>query len=171
MFKLLKKSQIWYIDLSVALSIFLIMLVFSFKFLSETYIFEKDNNMISEADRLSAKLMTPGIPENWTNEDVISIGLTRENKLDTSKINYLINLSKESYPNVKAILSIKSDFIIFFENRTGDMINFSDSGYIGMPGKTQYNIEAEEKVFIERYLAYTYNNISEILSMKVVLWD
>lgn len=172
MYKLLKpKAQLWYMDLVIALSMFLIVIVFSFKYLNESYIFENDKNIISEADKLTSKLLTVGIPENWTNEYVLSIGLTTENTLNTTKLEYLNNLSTDKYPNVKAMFGLSSDFIIFFMNRTGEMVNFSDSGYIGMPGKTQYNINAGERIDVQRYITYKHDGIAEILNLKVILWD
>lgn len=169
--KLLNKTQLWYFDLVIALSMFLIMLVFSFRYLTGTYIFENNRDIVTEADRLSSKLMSQGIPLNWTNEYVLSIGITTDNVLNITKTEYLDNLSIENYPRVKSMFGLTSDFIIFFTNRTGDMINFSSSGYIGMPGKTQDNIEGDERIDIERYLTYKHDSISEITSMKVILWD
>ena len=87
------------------------------EYLTDTYIFETNSNIISAVDRVSSKIMSPGIPENWTNEYVVSVGLTTENCLNTTKIEYLENLTIENYPNVKAMFGIKSDFLIFFKNR------------------------------------------------------
>ena len=171
MSKLLKKSQIWYIDLILAITIFTIMLIFSFKYLAETYIFEENQNILSEGDKLSEKLMTPGIPENWTNNYVISVGITTKNKLNLSKLYYFDNITIDDYPSVKALFGLRSDFIVFFENRTGQVLNFTNTKYIGMPEKNQTNIEAEERIDVERYLTYNHNNISEIVLMKVVLWN
>ncbi len=171
MSKLLKKkSQIWYFDFVIALSMFLVVLVFSFKYINETYIFDDKSPYIAEADRVAGRLMSEGVPKDWTNESVTSIGLTSENSLNTTKLSYFINMTNADYPKTKLLFGLRNDFLIYFENRTGQTVNFSDQQYVGMPGKTPFNLDEEERVDITRYLVYKQDDAAEILAMQVIVW-
>jgi hypothetical protein len=174
MSKLLKKkSQIWYFDFVIALSMFTLFMIFSFKYITDTtIIYEKDSNvMIEEADRLSESLLSEGIPKNWTVDYVVLPGLISDFELNLTKLENLANLTTEDYENVKEIYSLKSDFIIYFQNKT-DVVTLTSSD-IGKPGHDLAAVEAldtEEIIRVTRYLTYKHDGFAEILAMDVVLW-
>ena len=167
----LLKAQIWYYDFLLALSMFLLILVFSFKYINDTYIFEAGESTIPDADKLAGKLMSYGVPNNWTKNEVISIGILTNGVLNSTKLNNFNNLTIEDYASVKQLMGIKSDFLIYFENQSNQRVNFSDSGYIGMAGATPSTLDGRERINIERYVVYKEANTAKILTMKVVVWQ
>jgi len=174
MSKLLKtKSQIWYMDFIIALSMFTLFMIFSFKYITDTTIIQgkETHFMLDEADSLSEALMTEGIPSNWTVDYVITPGIISNNQLNLTKLENLANLTNEDYDNVRNIFSMTSDFIIYFQNKT-DIVSLSSSD-VGNPGFDITAVEAadpEEIVHITRYVTYKHDDIAEILAMEVVLW-
>ena len=163
-------------DFIFGVTIFLLILILSMKFLSENSTGYEENNddFFEEINKFSQSLMGTGIPVNWTEEHVTSIGLINEdNSINISKIGYFGNLSKEDYTNVRDITNIKSEFLVYFENKTGNLLNFSGFTYIGPSDTTLQNVSDsgyENVASIARYVIYRHDGIAEIISMKVVIW-
>ena len=174
MSKLLKKkSQIWYLDFVIALSLFTLFMIFSFKYITDTTIIqEKETHvMLDEADTLSEALMSEGVPINWTVDYVNIPGIITSNQLNLTKLDNLGNLTIDDYDNVRNILSIESEFIVYFQNKT-DVVSLSPFD-VGKPGFDLAAVQAanpEEIVHITRYVTYKHDNIAEIIAMEVVLW-
>ncbi len=76
--------------------------------------------------------MLTGYPEDWTKEDVMMIGIMYDrNKVNTTKLLLLYNLTTEDYDSVRSKLNIKSDFCILFRNLSGGIRDISNITLIG----------------------------------------
>ena len=114
-----KKTQIWYFDFIMGVTIFTLILIVAFRFVtSNLYIPGKETNTIlSEANVLSDSLLTPGVPANWTQDLVEIPGIVDENNaLNITKLGYLVNLTNNNSNHVKNLFDITSDFLIYFED-------------------------------------------------------
>jgi hypothetical protein len=166
-----KKSQIWTIDMIAGLTIFLLALVVYFIFSSNVTDTQKHalNNIYNDAATVSSILMTKGTPTDWNNLTVQEIGITNGNyRLNESKFH---NLSAIEYGKTKLLFKTKYDYLVFFENRTSEVLNISGVIYIGETGLTKDNIKEikspENLISIKRYLIYN----SDIVTMVVYLWQ
>ncbi|MBN2368322.1 hypothetical protein JXC34_04845 [Candidatus Woesearchaeota archaeon] len=173
----IKKSQIWYMDFILGLTLFLLIIVIAFRFVTTSHIYtgKETSLVLAESDKLSGILMSTGIPATWTPQDVVIFGLMQENNvLNTTKLEYFQNMSLDDYEDMKLKLSLNSDFILYFQNRTGGNINITNTTYIGCPGYTPETIEAalpEDLITVTRYVVYKYNGTAEIVALKVVVWQ
>ncbi|MBN1502429.1 hypothetical protein JW930_02715 [Candidatus Woesearchaeota archaeon] len=170
------KSQIWYTDFIMATTMFLLVLVLSFHYITTNYIItaKETNQVVVEADKLSASLVSPGIPANWTNESVVSIGIAADSVLNITKLSYLWNMTSTHYETTKYTLGIKSDFLIYFQDRNGSVIDLVGAEFIGKPGFAPSTVQGnapENIITITRYLTYKHDNVSDIVGMKVILWQ
>ena len=170
-----KNSQLWYTDFIIALSIFLLVMVLAFKYIANNSLFMGESPIASEAARFSDSLMTEGIPANWTIEQVTNIGiLDSESSINLTKLEQVNNMSKGNYSTIKSKFAMSSDFVIYFENRDGLIINLTDQKFIGMPGMNTTNVdslEPDELTTVVRYVVYRHDNIAEIVALKILLWD
>jgi len=162
-------------DFIIALTLFLLIVFLSFKYMMQDYAFSarNKNEVLLEADRISNSLITEGMPVNWTEEKVYRLGLTTNGAINQSKVEMFRNLTFDDYANVKTLLNVKSDFLIYFENKNGNMINFTEEGYIGKSGHNTISAEliSEEVVKLSRFITYRHDNIAEIIMMNIFVWE
>lgn len=171
------KSQIFYLDFLLGLSIFLIIFLIAINLTLK----EKNNDSIilREAEKLSNYLLSEGIPKNWSNEtlyneEVIFLGILSNESLDINKLNNFILLCDQNYSYVKNSFSLKSDFYLFFEDTNSNIINLSsfDSSFnFSSNYLCKYKEDKENFITFIRYVIYRHDNIAEILKMNVVVYD
>jgi hypothetical protein len=172
-----KKSQIWFMDLIIGITLFTLILVVAFKFLSSKYIEpDKEKNLVLlDGQKMSDSLMSTGIPQNWSEEHVVVIGITsNENVLNLTKLDMLKNMSLSDYSRLKYLLGVRSDFILYFLDIEDNIINITNTTYIGKEGIEANDLidkKVEDMVTIDRYLVYKHNETAEIVEMKVILWQ
>jgi hypothetical protein len=169
-----KASQIWILDLIVGVTIFILIMVVYFIFVNN--ISSSKDSKIADIQNeiliISETLMSAGSPENWTSAQLNDAGITNGNYLlNESKLS---NLSNINYQSQKQLLKTKYDYLVFFENRTSDLMTINGIQYIG---KWQVNnvldrdnIKELEKpktvVSLRRLLVYK----SDIISMVIYSW-
>ncbi|MFH2020348.1 MAG: hypothetical protein ABIJ34_02975 [archaeon] len=171
--KLLKKSQLWYFDFILGVTLFSMILVISMLYLKDSRILQGDekSDILAEIDRFSESLMSEGVPVNWSNEDVIVPGILSESALDTDKAMKLSNMTTEDYLQVKLIYGVNYDFLVYFTSPNESIINIS---VIGKPGYNLTLIQSEdpdELVQINRYATYRHDGVAGIALVKVVMWN
>ena len=171
-----KKAQVWYFDLTIALSIFLVTFVFAINFINSSYFndAQSSNRVIDEAQKLSNNLLHTGIPEDWSNENVVSLGITTNNRLDLNKLERLKNLTEDDYAFAQILFGINSDFLVYFENKEGLLLNLTEDSYVGKAGYTPQTAIDDlpaEFVQVSRYMVYESNSTAQIISLNVVCWD
>jgi hypothetical protein len=172
-----RKAQIWYMDLIIAIGIFLIILIIAFRFLTSDYVTEekRGSETFFEAEKLSEYLLSPGIPEDWNETNAVIYGITSGgNILNLSKLEMLKNISGNDYENAKFRFGINSDFLIYFVDKEGNFINLTNQTFIGKNGFTNDSFVAytpSHIATIERFLAYRHDGIAEIIGMRVIGWQ
>jgi len=125
-----KKSQIWYFDFIMGVTMFTLILIVAFRFVTtDLYIPGKETSVIlTEARRVSETLLTPGIPGNWSEDTVFIPGIIDEgNVLNLTKLEKLINMTNKSSNKVKQLFGIKSDFLVYFEDKEGNILGGFDN--------------------------------------------
>ncbi len=163
------KGQIWYLDIMFALSIFTVALVFFFKadinFLDKAVDTLEDMDL--EAGLLSDSLMSPGYPAGWDTGNVIEIGLTKKNRINETKLDYLGMIE---YNLTKTKFRTKYDYYIVFEDIGGiEWINSTNEG-IGKPGINSTNLldsDPDHLIKIVRFVIFK----SDAKRMVVYLWQ
>jgi len=172
-----KKTQIWYLDFIIGISIFTLMLIMAFRYTSLKL---SDNEaeqgrVWSDAQRLAESLLSEGVPKNWTAEEVISIGILSETSVvDTIKVERLKNFTLENYDRTRFVLGLRSDYIIYFENINDEILNITNQSYIGKPGFTVQDVfdsKPTDELFYTRYLVFRHDSIAEIIAMRVLVWQ
>jgi hypothetical protein len=172
----MKKTQLWYLDFIFAVTMFTLILIMGFRYIANSHLIpgKETDSVLLEADIISQSLMTSGIPVNWTVDYVIVPGITTHNILNLTKIESLKNLTCSNYTHLKYMMGIKSDFIIYFEDQNRTILNLTNQSFIGRPGYTPESINnslPEGLVTIVRYIGYKHDDIADIISMKVMVWQ
>lgn len=158
-----KKAQVWAVDLSVALVIF-IGVIFLFYRYAISFAPEDPliNKMISEGGYVSNTLLTSGYPNNWetlTVNQAYSIGLMgKDGIMNQTKIDKLEEWDDPYYYELKAKLNTRYDYYINFTNAP-----FSPIG-------KEVPDDAKQVVKIERLVAYHDNEANSINTTKLVLY-
>jgi len=173
MYKLLnrKEGQVWYTDLIVGLTLFLITVVIAFRFISFEQT-EKDDTAVlfSEANGFSEQLLSQGIPTNWTRYRVNTIGITSGNNvLNFTKLQKFYNLSQDNYSEVLSVQGLHSDYVIYFENVNQEKLNLTGEIYFGK-GNYSNATSAEDLVSVSRYLVYRHDDMAELIKMNILLF-
>ena len=176
-----KKAQSFFWDFIIGLFIFTLIILLFLRY-NTSFESKEDSteNLLREAKTLSESLMTQGYPYNWTTGDVEQVGIissdeNNKGRIDANKLAAFANMSYEDYDNVRFLLGISHDFIVFFEDKNKDIIPISlGDGTIAATGKPNINstnIKQEENiktlVKVERHVIYN----SQITSMTVYVWS
>jgi hypothetical protein len=161
----------------MGLSIFTLMIFLVFKFTSIGFVGSQQPKatVIEDAQILSESFLSTGVPLNWTEENVISIGILSEtNSLDLIKLMRFQNLTLTDYSRSKFIIGIKSDYLFYFESIDGNLVNLTNQTYIGKPGVSPQDVidsNPEDKTLFARYVVYRQDSAAEILSLNVLVWE
>ncbi len=170
------KAQLWYLDFIIGVTLFVIILIVSFRYVTTNVLSGKEaSHAPIDADKISEYLVSEGIPKNWTEDDIVIIGITSgDNMINLTKVELFKNMSQSDYNNVKFLFGISSDFIISFQDSSGNLLNLTNQTYIGKPGITLSDLSSTDPnnlMTIMRYLVYKHDGISEIVGMKVIVWQ
>ena len=153
-----KTSQAWGLDAMVAFIIFIASIIFFFFYIIN---FNDDagNNIDSlqeEGNSILRILLTEGYPYNWDVQNVISPGVISEERVNSTKVYYLYQISLINYTRLKTLLNTRKDFYIYFDfplNASGNLI-----GGFGKTGINETNIFQNENpdnlVKVERATIY-----------------
>ena len=107
-----KRAQAWSIDLIIASIIFTVSIiafyVYTMNSTSETK--EEMENMFYDGKLIGDALLSEGYPQNWTSDNVITIGITSEEKVDEAKLENFYALSVSDYNKTKSIFNTKYNY-------------------------------------------------------------
>jgi len=137
-----RASQAWYMDFAIALLLFIFTLVV---YLSYTSNFQKQEKgdldaMLTDAKSISSSLTLSGYPTNWDRKTVIRIGVADEQKVNATKVKYFKQLN---YINTKKRLGTFYDYIVFFLNDKGEVLNINGVCVVGYTSvNASYNIKS-----------------------------
>lgn len=167
------KSQLWYLDFIFGITLFVVILLVAFKFIAETGT-SRESQSFSQADMAAKAIFSRGIPKNWTTEDVLSPGIVSDDSsLNLTKLAGLQDLCTNDYDRARLILGIGSDFIIYFENLDGNVLNLTGQEYVGKPGfsMAELNQDAKNIASAVRYIVLREDSAAQIISMKLIVWE
>ncbi|MBN1156764.1 hypothetical protein JXA85_04050 [Candidatus Woesearchaeota archaeon] len=167
-----KKSQMFMIELALAILIFVSAMSLYYKYLSDmkTSSAEELNELIDNARDISESFLTPGQPNDWNSTDVNMIGIANNNRINETK---LLSFRNISYDETKFLLATQYEFYVFFKNRYGNpvrILNDTAEG-IGKPGINSTNIKEQDDVKsiikVERIVVMN----SDIARMVIYVWS
>jgi hypothetical protein len=131
-----RNGQAWYLDVVIAVFIFTAGIV-AYQYYSLNMgntDKERLKGMSFEADALSSGLLEKGYPEGWNESTVIKIGIgDGEQRLDRAQWQVF---SRMNYNESKQLLGMTYDFVIFFDDRQGNVARIDGICGIGMASAT-----------------------------------
>ena len=144
-----KKAQIWGLDVMVAIVIFLIGIItiylYALNFMNESQ--NTLDSLFYEGNLASSLILSDGVPENWTSENVDIPGILTKNKINQTKLNSFYSLAENpiDYEKLKKMLSIKEEF---YFNFSGMEIYGSPRSYVGKLASNPENLVRTERFSI-----------------------
>jgi len=169
--KLKIKGQVFSVDIIIAVIIFTAAILIYYKAMIN---FSEDDSelfdsIIMDVKSISDSLMSEGNPANWSKENINTLGLHTNQRINKTKLRYFAGIP---YKDTKNLLGTKYDYYIIFKDRNNNVcpINESLEG-IGKPGVnlTNINILQNQKMLV-KVTRITIRN-SDIQKMVVFLWD
>jgi hypothetical protein len=164
------KSQFWTLDLVTGVTVFMILMVSYFIFTNNIsqYNEVEIDGLYDDIAIVSSSLITEGSPDNWDIDSVKELGITEgKHRLNITKLQRLSTLE---YPRRKLLLKTRYEYLIFFENKSNEVMEIGGIEYVGKAGLTRDNIEETEKpknlVSTRRFLIHD----NDIITMVVYLW-
>lgn len=144
-----KQSQAWGIDMAVAVVIFSIgIIVFYFYALnSQNEAAENFEKLGYDGKIIVSSILSEGYPADWGLEEVVTIGILSENKINETKLERFYSLSTDNYGKTKALFNTRYNYYFFL---TEKMI--LGSGEVEGIGKEPTN--PENLVKITRFTIY-----------------
>ncbi len=112
----MKLGQIWSIDLVIALAIFTTGMVLFYLY-ALNYGEEADTALASltyDAEHLAAVLLTSGYPANWSNGDVVVVGISDNNQVNETKLAQLASLTTADYARTQALFGTSYNWYLNF---------------------------------------------------------
>ncbi|MCH7850435.1 MAG: hypothetical protein IH845_02220 [Nanoarchaeota archaeon] len=148
------RGQAWGMDLMVATMIFTLALISFYLFSFNLNTGDKDqlDSLSFDGRIITNTLLSSGFPTDWTEFNVVEIGILTDDKIDESKLEKFYNFSRDNYSMTKAAFNTKYDYYFFLDNNM--TINSVNVDGIGKPGVNRYNISATNLIKIERVVVY-----------------
>ncbi|NPE26911.1 hypothetical protein HNV12_02825 [Methanococcoides sp. SA1] len=140
----------------VAMALFLagIMIFFVYSINQPTQARENLELLSYDGKIIADNLLSEGYPTNWDSSNVITLGITTDNKINQTKLEKLYDMiyTENNYTKTKNIFNTEYDYYIFLDqNMTIDTISVEG---IGKPGTTLANISATDLIKTTRYTIY-----------------
>lgn len=132
-----KKSQVWGVDLMIAVFIFMIgIATFYLYTINMQNNEEKFESLKYDGELIGDSLLSQGFPIDWNSVNVIKIGIAENGKINETKLERFYNLSIQNYAITKVLFNTRYDYFFFLsENLT---INSQPISGIGLePGNTE----------------------------------
>lgn len=152
-----KKAQAWGIDLILAVFIFIIGISVLFIYTINTPSEGRENLELLSYDGkvITNTLLSEGYPNDWNIDNVISIGVVDNNKINITKIDRFYNMTRDdfNYSRTKALFNTKYDYYFFLEGINFTLGSITFEG-IGKPGVNKDTIESENLAKVTRFTIY-----------------
>jgi hypothetical protein len=163
-----KKGQIYFTDYMIAILIFALFTTMYFVF--EPNLVDNtghDKELLLEAKAISTSLLSKGIPNNWTEYDVIRVGLKNDDQsINETKLIRFFNATDLRYDEIRSLLNVKNEFMVYMLNQNGDRIKV-DVGGTMMNETGNFSLDAKKVSKITRIVAYN-NSLNELV---VITWN
>ncbi len=196
--KIKKRGQFWYIDLLIALFVVIVIAILFVKGVTDIVDREKDvNDLLGEGIDISNNIMSKGLLSNtWCSGNDGRIGFVDNSKINTNfndfktlvdpSTNSCINPgggSIDGYTKSRILLGTKFQYVIYMQNKDGDIIDSKAYGNNTISSKTytsigeilgeiDQEISPENKVNIFRYAFYDDNGDGkgELIRIGITVW-
>ncbi|MFA5060867.1 MAG: hypothetical protein WC494_00950 [Candidatus Pacearchaeota archaeon] len=161
-----KRGQAWGVDLIIAMIIISIGIIFFLLYSSNNFISSKESYEIIyyEGKSISDKILSEGYPKNWNSSNVVSIGLTTNNKIDQDKLEEFYEMSQKDYPRTKKIFGTKYDYYFSVEGNL--TVNSTEIQGFGKPGVNITEINPKNLIKINRISIYK----NKLVKISVYIW-
>jgi len=176
----MKKAQVFVQDMIIALVLMSIMLFLFFSFYTNQNMKGEniEQSLISEAKTISDYLTSPGYPLNWNVSNVIRIGVADNNNVILEgKLSNFSEIAKNDYERTQFLLKTKYDYVVFFRDYEGNVLNISGLMFIGKNNTNSTNIEVLESpahlLKISRFVVLKEgetNTTAKIIEMVIYVW-
>ena len=164
-----KKAQIWGLDILVGMTLFLIGIIVFFVYSLNQPGEAQDNFelLFHDGKIIADNLMSPGYPLNWNSSNVITLGISSDDKINETKLErlYEIIYTENNYSLTKNIFNTQYEYYFFLEQNM--TINSVEIGGIGKPGATKDNIDAKNLIKITRFTIYQ----NKTTSLYIYIWE
>jgi len=149
-------------DFVIALLLFTFTLVVYFSYTNN---FQKQSYgnldlLVKDANSISTSLTLSGYPINWNNETVIRIGVTDNQKLNSSKVKLF---KKLNYTKTKNMFATYYDYFVYFVNDKDEVLNIDGICGAGYPlitttynVKSAYYYSSESDAFLKDFMSQTF---------------
>ena len=160
------KGQAWGMDLMIATMIFSLALVSFYLYSFNVGDFENDLESLSFDGRIITNtLLSSGSPEDWTEFNVVELGILTDDEINETKLWRFYNFSRDNYTQTKSVFNTVNDYYFFFEsNMTFGTVEVEG---IGKPGIDKDNISSNNLVKIERIVVYK----NKPIGAKLYVWN
>lgn len=162
---ILTKAQVFCFDMIVAVLIFSAAILVYYK--TTTNLSDQDETLLDDllidAKSISGSLMSQGYPYNWTEDNVVRIGISDNNRINETKLEQFSGIP---YNNSRKLFGTAYDYYVYFRDRNNNIILEG----IGKPGVNSTNIQTVENpkklVKVTRLVIKK----SDIVKMVIYLW-
>lgn len=161
------KAQVWITDFIVGFIIFLIGIILASRFIFNSMIDDDFEKIRLEAESTSQDLLSEGLPKDWTNDTLVKIGLTTNNRLNIAKVSRFYNMN---YEDTKFYFGSGLDYLLYFQ-KNNTILNITTCGF-GKINLTDCNVNLsglEYDDLVKTVRLVIYNNT--IVEMVLYLWE
>lgn len=161
----MKRGQGWGFDLIIAATLFFITVIIFF-FYSLNYGGESHeviDDLFYDGEFVSSTLLSEGFPDNWNSTNVVTIGITNENKINETKLLNLYNMTNtsEGYAKTKSIFNTRYEY--FFN--LSEPITFGSEAIAGIGNLPNSNVK--NSIQITRFTIYK----NKPVSLYLQVWE
>jgi len=112
-----KKGQAWGLDLTIAVIIFTVGLVFFYVYTLNQPGEAKEtiDALFYEGGIIASSILSEGHPADWTPSNVVTIGILTDNKIDNTKLGGFYTLNAINYEKTKNLFNTRYDYYFFLE--------------------------------------------------------
>ncbi len=164
-----KRAQIWGLDILAGMALFLIGIVVFFVYSLNQPGEAQDNFelLFYDGKIIADNLMSQGYPSDWNSSNVISLGISSDDKINETKLERLYEMiyTENNYTITKNILNTQYEYYFFLEQNM--TINSIDVEGIGKPGATRNNIDARNLIKITRFTIYQ----NKTTPLYIYIWE
>ena len=168
-------AQIWYTDFVLGFTFFILIAIITLRLVSSNYILPTPDldDIIHSSKKISESLVSAGVPDNWTLDNIVMPGLTDgDYVLSQTKLSLFKNLTQNNYTLTKFMFGSNYDYIVFFVDKNESVINLTDVRFYGKPGENSTTVLNQNDIItLSRFLVYKdENNTAQIIKMRLFVW-
>lgn len=153
--KINSKGQIWGLDIMAGSALFLIgIVIFLVYSLNQSPSYDTIDLLSYDGKIITENLLSEGYPNDWSSNNVVTIGLTTSGKINQTKLEELYQMIyvENNYTRTKNLFATNYDYYFYLD------IPMTTSGGsiegMGKPGVTASSINAKDLTKITRYTVY-----------------